>query len=225
MKSTSDGPLVQFVTCDSESKNIYGWIDLIIAEKFPFSHVSKEKVRRYSNLAHISRTTLMKYLDQLAFDCEGVLIGKVPDRFAIIFDGWDDGNSTNYLGIFVTYYDEKLEKVMTYLLRLSPLLRAGDYGAGSHIETTTMWLNNMEKSWDNVIAIMGDNCSCNISIGHKAATPFIGCYSHRLQLAVDIYLEEYKDLLKTIKNLAIALCTKKRVGQLRKGATHLFCAI
>jgi hypothetical protein len=57
MKSTSDGPLVPFVTCDSKSKNIYGWIDLIMAEKLPFSYVSKEKVRRYTNLDPISRTT------------------------------------------------------------------------------------------------------------------------------------------------------------------------
>lgn len=219
VNSKNDGPLVQFVTCDAKSRTIYGWIDLILSEKLPFSYVSKEKARKYSNLSPISRNTLMKYLDQLSFDCEGVLIAKVPNRFGIIFDGWDDGNSTNYLGIFVTFYDEKLEKDVTYLLRLSPLLRRDDYTADSHIETIGYWLENIEKSWDNVVVIMGDNCSTNISIAHKASKPFVGCYSHRLQLAVEIFLAQYSDVIKKIKILAAALCTKKRVGRLRIGKT------
>ena len=55
----------------------------------------------------------MKYLDQLSFDCEGVLEKALPDRFGILFDGWDDdGNATNFLGIFVTWFCEKQQKVL-----------------------------------------------------------------------------------------------------------------
>lgn len=146
MVNVKEGGIVRHMTSDSKSRNLYRWIELIIGERLPISHVSKTLVRKYSNLKPIARNTLMKYMDQLSFDCEGVLIGQVPDLFALIFDGWDDGNSTNYLGIFITYYDKEKGKNLTWLLRLSPLLRADNYSADSHIETITVWLENIGKS-------------------------------------------------------------------------------
>jgi hypothetical protein len=146
---------------------------------------------------------------------------KRSEYVTIAFDGWYDGNFTNYLGIFNTYYDEKLEKVATYLLRLSPLLRADDYSSDSHVETIGLWLENIEKSWYNIVVIMGDNCITNLAIACKASEPFIGCYSHRLQLRVLIFLVQYEYIIKKIKIFARALCTKKRVGQLRRGETMI----
>jgi hypothetical protein len=99
MNSKSDGALVQFVSCDAKSKTIFGWIDLILAEKLPFSYVSKEKARKNSSLSPISRNTLMKYLDQLAFDCEGVLIVKVADQ-----DLWDGKMRLIFLKLDIDLY-------------------------------------------------------------------------------------------------------------------------
>jgi hypothetical protein len=37
MNAKNEGALVPFVTCDSKSQNIYGWCDLVLSEKLPFS--------------------------------------------------------------------------------------------------------------------------------------------------------------------------------------------
>ena len=67
-----------------------------------------KKLLRHGGVTHhtvhtetISRTTLMKYLDQLGYEIEEVLAKIIPDRFALAFDGWDNGNNSNYCGVFV----------------------------------------------------------------------------------------------------------------------------
>ncbi len=45
-------------------------------------------------------------------------------------------------------------------------------------------LNMFGKSMDNVVALVGDNCSVNTSLSKQANTHFVGCASNRLNLAV-----------------------------------------
>ena len=46
-------------------------------------------------------------MDQIGYEVEGVLKDILPDRFRPAFDGWDNGNNTNYCGLFVMWYDVK----------------------------------------------------------------------------------------------------------------------
>ena len=61
----------------------------------PFTFVEKEMTRKYSNLEDISYKTLMKYMHALTKKVEGKIKDEIPDRFALIFDGWTK-NSTHY---------------------------------------------------------------------------------------------------------------------------------
>ena len=92
-----------------KSQNIYRWIEWIVSSNLPFSFVSNEltRVNTQSTREPINRTTLMKYLDQLGFEIEGILSEILTDCFALAFDGWDNGNNTNYCGVFVTWYDDR----------------------------------------------------------------------------------------------------------------------
>lgn len=47
--------------------------------------------RKNSMREPISKYTLLKYMDQLGFECEEVLKNILPDRVGISFDGWDNG--------------------------------------------------------------------------------------------------------------------------------------
>ena len=51
------------------------------------------------------------------------------------------------------------------------------------------------KSKDAVSFIVGDNENMNKSIAKKIGVPLIGCYSHRLNLAVRKYLEPHEPLI------------------------------
>ena len=78
-----------FVRVDKKSQNIYRWIEGIIGSNLPFSFVSNDLTRldTQNSREPISRTTLMKYMDQLGFEIEGVLSEILSDRFALAFDG------------------------------------------------------------------------------------------------------------------------------------------
>ena len=215
------GDIRNHIVVDKTSQNIYGWIDWVITENLPFSFVEKPTTRKYARKDPISKYTLLKYMDQLGFEVEGKLSLLLPDRFGILFDGWDNGNSTNYCGIFVNWYDKERKAVRTYLLRLAPLIRCDDFGADSHIETIGVFLANVGKSWDNVAVVMGDNTETNLAIARRSGKPFLGCFSHRLNLGVKVFLRPYRVELELVNSLMVALSSKKNCGRLRAGGCKL----
>ena len=174
-----------------------------------------------SVLGLASGHTLLKYMDQLAFEVEGKLSVLLPNQFGILFDGWDNGNSKNCCGIFVNWYNKEEKAVRTYLLRLAPLIRCDDFGAGSHIKTIGVFLANIGKSWDNVAVIMGDNTETNLVIARRSGKPFLGCFSHRLNLGVKVFLRPYRVELELVNSLMVALSSKKNCGRLRAGGCKL----
>ena len=160
-------------------------------------------------------------MDQLAFEVEGKLSVLLPNQFGILFDGWDNGNSKNCCGIFVNWYNKEEKAVRTYLLRLAPLIRCDDFGADSHIETIGVFLANVGKSWDNVAVVMGDNTETNLAIARRSGKPFLGCFSHRLNLGVKVFLRPYRVELELVNSLMVALSSKKNCGRLRAGGCKL----
>lgn len=206
-----------FVCVDKKSQNLFRWIEWVVCSNLPFSFVDNEltRINTQSTRDAISRTTLMKYLDQLAFEVEEVLTRILPDRFAISFDGWDNGNSSNYCGVFVMWYDEVKKKDNVYLLRLAQLSRSDDFGADCHIETLTGFLARVGKTLANVVVLCGDNCETNLAIARRSGIHFMGCHSHRLNLGVKLFLLPDEVLLEKVNSLMVALSTKKNCGRLR----------
>ena len=92
-----------FVNVDKKTNNIFKWCELVVSENLCFSYVEKKLVRENSCREPISRCTLMKYLDSLGFEVQLVLANLLPEKFGLIFDGWDDGSSTNYFVVFVIW--------------------------------------------------------------------------------------------------------------------------
>ena len=206
-----------FVKVDTKSQNLFRWIEWIVSSNLPFSFVENEltRVNTANTRSNISRTTLMKYMDQLGYEIEGVLSAILPDRLGLAFDGWDNGNNTNYCGVFVMWYDEKRKCDRVYLLRLAPLYRLDDFGADSHIETLNRFLDRVGKSMANVVVICGDNCETNLAIARRSGIHFIGCHSHRLNLGVKLFLLPDEDIIDKVSKLMVALLTKKNCGRLR----------
>ena len=209
------------IKVDKESQKIFSWIELIIMENLPFAFVEKELPRKFAKYGPISKYTLMKYMDQLGYECEGVLKDLIPDKFGISFDGWDNGLSTNLCGIFINWYDPIQKCIKTYLLRLAQLIRSDDFGADSHIESIGVFLERVGKSWDNVAVVMGDNTETNLAIARRSGKPFFGCHSHRLNLGVKVFLRPFEIELRMVNHLMVALSSKKNCGRLRAGGCKL----
>ncbi|KAG2773129.1 hypothetical protein PC129_g24574 [Phytophthora cactorum] len=56
-----------------------------------------------------------------------------------------------------------------------------------------------------IMFIVADNCATNQAIATRLGAPLIGCASHRFNLAVCRYLEDYKPLIDQVQTLCIQL--------------------
>lgn len=72
------------------------------------------------------------------------------------------------------------------------------------------------KSLDNLSFIVADNASVNKSLSDLLNVPFIGCASHRFNLAVNQHLEQYESVIEVVHKLMIKLKTIKQAGKLRR---------
>ena len=72
----------------------------------------------------------------------------------------------------------------TPLLALSPLLVKEHTNAKNHFEFSVFILNLFGKKVDSLAFMIGDNENQNRKLATSWLVPFIGCVSHRLNLAV-----------------------------------------
>ena len=80
----------------------FGWYDLIINALLPFNTVEKEPVRRNVNHKPISVETFMEYLPTLTRRVEKQIEAILPQKFALVLDGWSNG-ATYYVGVFASF--------------------------------------------------------------------------------------------------------------------------
>jgi len=88
--------------------------------------------------------------------------------------------------------------------------------ADAYIEYFEFILDSFEKSR----ALIGDNRATNKAVAKKVKCSFIGCASHRFNLAVQEYLKVYSDDLNQIHHIMLKLRTLSVSAKLRN-LTHL----
>ena len=88
--------------------------------------------------------------------------------------------------------------------------------ADEHVKFTEIVLSSYGKWWNNIAALIGDNCNTNRSMSKKAMVNFIGCASHRFDLAVKDIMVEYDDLVSTVNAIMKKLKNLVPSAKLRK---------
>jgi hypothetical protein len=110
---------------------------------------------------------------------------ELPEKFALIFDGWSE-NKTHYTAIFASYMistGANSTKCKRVLLSFSPFEDETDFSAISLSDHVLHVLNYYGKSLNNVVCLIGDNCSTSIAaVVNQLQGVMIGCYSHKLNL-------------------------------------------
>ncbi|ETV74064.1 hypothetical protein H257_11375 [Aphanomyces astaci] len=179
---------------------VYGWLHWITMSMLPFSFVSNTLARRYTKLDPISRTSFMKYMHALCAHVERTIASQLPDQFAIVHDGWSHG-STHYLAIFATFPSSDPIGYTRTLLAFAPINDEESLSADAHYEFTVFVLELYGKTWDNVIALIGDNCSTNGAFARRAGVPLIGYASHRFNLFMSDVLADHADVIDNVNHL------------------------
>lgn len=202
---------------DQRTTDIFKWVERCVMDKMPFTFCERPFVRQNSTMESISAGTLKKYVGLLYIHTREVVAEILPSALGLVIDGWSS-NSRHYVAIIAVFndpdvpqpkepnpnYDEGAQCLTRryFLLAFCPLENEEDLGAQSLFDLIADTISTFNKPWSSVLFMVGENCLVNQCIGDKDdALPFIGCASHRFNLAVSDFLEDHKDLLDKIHAL------------------------
>ncbi|DAZ95783.1 TPA: hypothetical protein N0F65_010285 [Lagenidium giganteum] len=204
---------------DNVTTNIFDWMDWIVARNLPLCEVENQKTRKIVKTKPICVRTLKTAMQHVAKRIGVALADEIGTSFGLMFDGWSN-NTMHFVGIFAVFAKSTPsgDSLCQHLLAISP--PEDGQTADVHIEYIKTILRVYHKKIAMVQFMVADNCSTNQSIASKLEIPMVGCASHRFNLAVKLYLAEYKDLVNQIQNLMIHLRHHKNASQLAK-ATNL----
>jgi len=195
---------------DTTSVNSYAWIICVVENYLPLTFVESESIRKYSKLKPISRITLKKHMILVQKFVQIKIADVLPIKIGLVFDGWSC-NGIHYVGLFAVSIAKS-----PFLVKFSPFENEEDLGACSYIEFIENTLEVYKKSWDNILFLVSDNCPVNLSIANRTGLPFIGCASHRFNLAMKTYLEPHEIILKKINDIMKKLSTIKGRAWLKR---------
>ena len=212
------GQLDGFVVRVSDAEmEMAEWINYLVMKNMPISLVDCPLLRRISKLKAMSSKCIRKHILSLVMLVRQQVQLCLPDKFAIIFDGWTEGTD-HYVGVWASYntpvdstntdeYDRGKETPVQSLLSIKPLLADGIEGmtAHNHLTHISRVLQMYGKEASNVICLVGDNCKVNQSLARAMSVPLIGCGSHKFNLAVVKWIKEQPNLTDIISKVAAVM--------------------
>ncbi len=207
----SSSKLTKFI--NKKAATIFGWMEWVIMANLPFSFVENDLTIKYTTLESICAKTFSKYLRLLALEVENKVRDELPDKIGIVIDGWSEGNR-HYIAVFAAY--EKDGNAKMVLLAIAPPFDEENFDADSHKAFIGDVLEMFNKRLHNLLFLVGDNAPVNKKLADLLQVPFIGCASHRFNLACKTYLEPFELSLMKINELMKTLGNIKQAGKLRK---------
>lgn len=164
--------------------------------------------------------TLRKYMFSLYNNVLGEIAKQLPDKFGIVLDGWSDGASNHMVSFFaacpVTNGCELI------LLGMNVLDDITNQCAQNHVDTLHNILSKYNKDLANVNFLVADNTNLNPAIANLLRVPFIGCASHKLNLAVRKFLLSYEDIIEKVDKVMSKIKNSNTIsGQLKEAQKAL----
>ena len=199
-----------FVQISGREAEIAKWMEFIVMKNLPVSFVDCQYMRDICRLKNISSKTLRGHiLDTLSVAKEAIQ-AKLPAKFPVVFDGWTEGTQ-HYIGVAAAYVqqdsDGKPQPLQT-MLSMKPLLAEGVSGmrATDHLDHIEKVLESYGKTSENILCLVGDNCSVNQSMARILGVPLIGCASHKFNLAVRQWIARQNELAPILKKVSFDCC-------------------
>ncbi|RLN32399.1 hypothetical protein BBJ28_00018242 [Nothophytophthora sp. Chile5] len=185
---------------DQRTMEVYKWMEWIIARNLPICEVDDPLTRSLASVDPVSSKTLLRYMRHVAARVGEKISAAMGDSFGLMFDGWSCG-TLHFVAIYGIF--ERDGRLQQPLLSLSH----AEHGqtADAHIEMIDSVLNVYTKDTGMVLFVTGDNCATNQAIATRLGVPLVGCASHRFNLAVCRYLNDYQALIDQVQALSIQL--------------------
>ena len=107
------------------------------------------------------------------------------------------------------------------MLAFAPLPDETNFTSQNHLEFVALVMAEFGLKKDNLVCLIGDNCSTNNKTADLFKIPSLGCRSHRFNLAMEKFIDqELKREVEMVTQLMGKLSTLKEAGFLRQ-KTHL----
>jgi len=197
--------------------DLHKWMRWLVLTNQPLSSVDSNETRGVMTMEKVSSKSLKNLMSGVHQFCLDEMRDKVPDKFCLVFDGWSCG-STHYIATVISYVGHN-NKPLEEFLTLSPLCDGTDMSAKQHQEDLRIALSRIDKTFRNVVALIGDNCSVNKKLARDIGIPLVGCASHRFNLAVSAFLDgnaTYAPILTKVNDVMVKLRTLKNAAKLRE---------
>ncbi|KAG3246644.1 hypothetical protein PI124_g8646 [Phytophthora idaei] len=196
---------------DQRTMEIFKWMEWIVARNHALSEVDDPLTRSLAAVKPISSKTLMRYMRHVAAKVGARIAVDMNGQFGLMFDGWTSG-TTHFVVIYGIFTKNGI--LSQVLLSISP----AEYGqsAEAYLEMIDAVLELYNKDSAMVMFIVADNCATNQANATRLGVPLIGCASHRFNLAVCRYLEDYKPLIDQVQTLCIHLRYPNNAAELAR---------
>ena len=201
--SSYSSSLLRFLQ-PKKGRNLHDWLEIVILGLRPFSTVEDDCLRRHLKLNPICVDTFMKHKAALVVRVENKIANMLPDVFCVVLDGWSCA-TTHYVALFATYPSDAPNGYCKVLLAFSPMGNEKSLDAETHVTFIEKTLRLYKKSMDNVMAFIGDNVSTNKRAARLAKVAFVGCASHRYNLAVMDLVNDNSELIGKVNALMVFL--------------------
>lgn len=90
----------------------------------------------------------------------------------------------HYVATFQMFLSNSNDEHSKLVSGFSPFEYKERLSVQARLEYIEFLLDIYKKDISNVVGLVGDNCSVNLSLATKFKTSFIGCASHRYKLAL-----------------------------------------
>jgi hypothetical protein len=169
-------------------QDMFCWIEWIVVKSLPLGIVDDPLTRNGMRYKAITSKLLRKYILATAKVMMATIAERLSNDIAIVFDGWTVG-TIHYIGIsasYTTVIGGGEETTKHTLLSMRPLLVGEVAGmtARDHLVHLSQVMRLYGKTEDNVMCLIGDNCSVNRSLANLLKVPLVGCGAHKFNLAV-----------------------------------------
>lgn len=190
------GPMDLYVIeATPTAKKLHAWMRLIIEKLQPLSICDDEVYRDFSKYGETSTKTILKYLLMLENEVKRKISSILPEEFGIIIDGWSDGMSGHYVAIIATFC-VALNNPREVLLEINKLPDLTNQNSLNHETFIKQVLSKYGRDETALQFLIADNTNLNPSIARNLNTHFIGCYSHKYNLAMQYFSTRFKKALE-----------------------------
>jgi hypothetical protein len=204
-------------------KEMHQWIELIVMKNLPVGFIDCPFIRNMSKLKPVSAKSVRQHVIALSNVMKENIKSELPSKFVVVFDGWTEGTE-HFIAVSASYtvidLGTKKEEPVQVMLSMQPLLANGIEGmtAADHLQHISTVLESYGKRCADIICLSGDNCSVNQCMARTLQVPLLGCGSHKLNLAVRLWIDEQpglSEILSKVANVMKKASTLKVASKLR----------